>query len=276
MAMQYELKTPGRSPMPVLCPACGSVVTGAAPTCSACGFSNPTGRGTATLDFGSEPVRPAPHRAARHLTLADLEDEIGDDVPPMPPPPAVDEPSDDLSMPSGLKYLDFSDEPALPAPHRPDPEFAFAKTAPTTGRAPTPLPTLHTVRDPTDYIDSQIGLKASSDDDAVEIVREDKMQEIREMRAARERVRERPVVVDPRARREPAQQRSDNDFGFVVPAAVCFALFSLAVAMLVHAFAPSAVPGYSAPELDLKVQMRAVEWLLAGILFALVGLLVKR
>lgn len=55
-----------------------------------------------------------------------------------------------------------------------------------------------------------------------------------------------------------------------------FGLFALAVAMLVHVAAPSAVAGYSPAELDLKVQMRAVEWLLAGILVALVGALLRR
>jgi hypothetical protein len=68
----------------------------------------------------------------------------------------------------------------------------------------------------------------------------------------------------------------DDLWSWVAPAAAAFAVFALLTAMLVHVFAPSTLADYSAAELSLKTQMRAVEWLLAGALMALVGLLAKR
>jgi hypothetical protein len=86
-------------------------------------------------------------------------------------------------------------------------------------------------------------------------------------------VRDVPETRRPRERRAP--QLSDTP-SVAVWGAVGFALIALGIAALVHFFAPSAVAGYSAAEFDLKVQMRAVEWLLAGILVGIVGLLLKR
>jgi hypothetical protein len=82
--------------------------------------------------------------------------------------------------------------------------------------------------------------------------------------------------------RDEAPPRDDASIGllagmpWLAPVAAGFAVFALLIALLVHVFAPNVVSGYSPAELDLKVQMRAVEWLLAGIIVALVGLLAKR
>jgi hypothetical protein len=76
--------------------------------------------------------------------------------------------------------------------------------------------------------------------------------------------------------REPRPAQPSDTSSLVVSGAICLALVVLGIAVLIHLFAPNAVPGYSVAEFDLKVQMRAVEWLLAGILIALVGLLLKR
>jgi len=65
-------------------------------------------------------------------------------------------------------------------------------------------------------------------------------------------------------------------FSWVPAVAGGFAIFALLVALLVHVFGPSSLPSYSPAEVSLKVQMRAVEWLLAGILAAAVGMIAKR
>jgi hypothetical protein len=97
---------------------------------------------------------------------------------------------------------------------------------------------------------------------------------------------------------EPAFERADDDaavfnrtgpipvvrtpasaepwFTWVPAVAAGFAVFAVLMALLVHAFGPSSLPGYSPAEVSLKVQMRAVEWLLAGILAAGVGIIAKR
>jgi len=79
-----------------------------------------------------------------------------------------------------------------------------------------------------------------------------------------------PIVV------EPAAARVDDAWSWVPTAAAVFAIVALLTALLVHVVAPSSLPGYSAAELSLKIQMRAVEWLLAGAVIALVGVLAKR
>jgi hypothetical protein len=62
-----------------------------------------------------------------------------------------------------------------------------------------------------------------------------------------------------------------------IPAAAAgLAAVALMAAALVHFLGASPLPGFTPAELDLKVQMRAIEWLLAGILLAVVGLLLKR
>jgi hypothetical protein len=86
----------------------------------------------------------------------------------------------------------------------------------------------------------------------------------------------RPEPVERVDRRRPAPSDPLSSLSWLPPVAAGFAAFALLIALLVHALAPSAVAGYSPAELDLKVQMRAVTWLLAGILVALVGLLAKR
>lgn len=87
---------------------------------------------------------------------------------------------------------------------------------------------------------------------------------------------ERTEPAERKDRREPASSDLLSSLSWLPPVAAGFAVFALLIALLVHALAPSAVAGYSPAELDLKVQMRAVTWLLAGILVALVGLLAKR
>jgi hypothetical protein len=85
-----------------------------------------------------------------------------------------------------------------------------------------------------------------------------------------------PVVRAPQRGPERTPLSAEDAWAWVTPAAAAFAVFALLVAMLVHLFAPSTLPDYSAAELSLKIQMRAVEWLLAGTLIGIVGLLAKR
>jgi hypothetical protein len=66
---------------------------------------------------------------------------------------------------------------------------------------------------------------------------------------------------------------STVDVSTVALVCACAALVAAAGA---HLFGPQSLPGFSAAEVDAKIQMRAVQWLLAGILAALVGLLTRR
>ncbi len=59
-------------------------------------------------------------------------------------------------------------------------------------------------------------------------------------------------------------------------AVVGFAVIALLAALGTQMFGPSEAPGFTRAELDLKLQMRAVEWLLAGILVSLAGLVMSR
>jgi hypothetical protein len=62
-----------------------------------------------------------------------------------------------------------------------------------------------------------------------------------------------------------------------VPAAAAgLAAVAFIAAAVVHLLGAPALPGFTPAELDLKVQIRAIEWLMAGMLLALVGLLLKR
>ena len=58
--------------------------------------------------------------------------------------------------------------------------------------------------------------------------------------------------------------------------AIGFASVGLLAAFLAHLFAPSSVPGFSPAEANVQTHLVAVEWLLAGILAALIGLVAKR
>jgi hypothetical protein len=58
--------------------------------------------------------------------------------------------------------------------------------------------------------------------------------------------------------------------------AITFASVALVAAVLVHLFSSSTVPGFTAAEANLRTHVLAAEWLLAGILVALIGLLAKR
>ena len=69
---------------------------------------------------------------------------------------------------------------------------------------------------------------------------------------------------------------ADPWFSWAPAVAAGFAVFAILMALLVHAFGPSSLPGYSPAEVSLKVQMRAVEWLLAGVVAAAVGIIAKR
>lgn len=163
---------------------------------------------------GPEPERP--RRPRRHIALADLDEEVGDDL---PPPPRHHDPMDYLDAQLGLKAPGTDPAPPKPPAWR-GRYLALADEArdapPDDAGAPAPAP-----RDP----------------------------------------------FTPQPSAAPA---------WATPAAMGFALFALGIAVLVHLFAPNAIPGYSAAELDMKVQLRAIEWLLAGVLIALAGLLVKR
>jgi hypothetical protein len=82
-----------------------------------------------------------------------------------------------------------------------------------------------------------------------------------------------PIVREPIVR-EPAA--IDPWLAWAPAVAAGFALFAVLMALLVHVFGPSSLPGYSPAEVSLKVQMRAVEWLLAGVVAAGIGMIAKR
>jgi len=138
--------------------------------------------------------------------------------------------------------------PELPAPSHPDMDYldsVLGQTAPGSELEPPPRPPVWRLLRP-----------------------------VAPARSAAEPVREERELPEPPPPRDP--MRSSDTPLLRAPAAAAFALVALGIAVLVHFLAPNAMAGYSRPELDLTVQMRAVEWLLAGILVALVGLLIKR
>jgi hypothetical protein len=308
MAMQYDMQTPLRTPMPVFCPFCGAGVSMTAPTCAVCGVANPAAKINATLDLGTSPEDFLPEEVLRTLGSAP-----SDRLPP--PQTARSCATCDAKLDLGAKFcwscggavglkLPFRPEPLrekvvqmprpapapIPEPEpAPEPEPEPRETRP--GRhialadvedeiaEDLPPPPKHT--DPMEYLDAQLGLKACGHDPLPppktarrpgrHLALADEASDVAPKRdaVAPAPVR-RPVSPDPLAPDLSATP------AWAVPVATGFALFALGLAVLVHLFAPNAIPGYSVAELDLKVQMRAVEWLLAGILVALVGLLVKR
>jgi hypothetical protein len=54
------------------------------------------------------------------------------------------------------------------------------------------------------------------------------------------------------------------------------AALALVAAVAIHVIGPAGAPGMTAGELELSVHLRAAEWLLGGILVALLGLLARR
>ena len=314
--MQHEIQPSRRPPMPALCTSCGAVVTGAALSCPACGAANPTAKTNETLDFGRppesppsdtfhtleakfyrnsgetgapllhirtdqprenvvtmpQPAPPEPRRPLRYITLSDVDDEIGDDLP-------------SLSGPRGpITYLDAEPGPMAPGTGyvetpRPMPVdenvVTMPQAAPAEPRRPMrhitlsdledeigdDVPPLSGAHDPTDYLDSQLGLKAPGADHVVEEPHRVPVQTHRATAPA------------PRA---PVVPRQSDGPGLAALAAVGVAFFAVGIAISIQLFAPDAIPGYSAAELELTVHLRAVKWLLAGVIFAIVGLLLKR
>jgi uncharacterized OB-fold protein len=64
-----------------------------------------------------------------------------------------------------------------------------------------------------------------------------------------------------------------TDIGTIALVCACAALVA---AVGVHLFSPRIIEGFTPAEVDLKIQLRAAQWLLVGILSALVGLLARR
>jgi hypothetical protein len=253
--MQNDIQIPRR--MPVLCPSCGEIVSAAAPTCTVCGFANPGApSGDATpspagrsCDSCSAPLGPGA-KFCRNCGAA-----VGLKVVPAEPPPDVVVPRPDVEpvvAEHHITFESFDDE------------------------LDDDLPTLANGRDSLDYLDAQLGLKAPSTDPA--LLKPPAWRLARDLVPAEEVQDEPPVApaVPVAAPPAPVEARPSDSPTFTTQVIVGFALFALLIAILVHLVAPSTIPGYSAAELALKVQMRAIEWLLAGVLVALVGLLLKR
>jgi hypothetical protein len=308
--MQHDIQTSSRTLSPVFCPFCGAGVSLTAPTCAVCGVANPAAKINATLDLGASPEdflpedilrtfgsapsdRLPPPQTSRSCATCDAKLDLGakfcwscgeavglkvharpapahEKVVPMVPRPAP--------------------EPEPEEAPRPVRHIALAEVGDDVVEEPPPP---RKQSDPLDYLDAQLGLKACGHDPLPPLklktsrrptrpvaVAEDVRDEPRETTVAPAPVSRDPVSRDPVSRdpvsRDPLAPDLAAAPGWAVPVATGFALFALGLAVLVHLFAPNAIPGYSVAELDLKVQMRAVEWLLAGVLVALVGLLVKR
>jgi hypothetical protein len=139
--------------------------------------------------------------------------------------------------------------------------------------APEPEPELEEV---VVYDDDEIPLEALEEPRQERTYEDVVVVPERTERAERPKPAERTERMERMDRRRPASSDPLSSLSWLPPVAAGFAVFALLIALLVHALAPSAVAGYSPAELDLKVQMRAVTWLLAGILVALVGILAKR
>jgi hypothetical protein len=149
------------------------------------------------------------------------------------------------------------------------------------GEAPHPMLKLYDI----DYLDTQLGLRAA--DIEPTLTPPAPAWRLRRHITPIPRLREVPAE-DPDvpasapapapapAPRDPRPQQASDSTSVAVLAAVVFALIALGIAVLVHYFAPTSIPGYTAAEFGLKVQVRALEWLLGGILVAVVGLLLKR
>jgi len=84
-----------------------------------------------------------------------------------------------------------------------------------------------------------------------------------------------PAELMPPPSSRPSRLTSLSTADITTIALVC-ACAALLAAAGSHLFSPRAIPGFSPAEVDVKVQMRSVQWLLAGILAALVGLLARR
>ena len=280
--MQHEIQTPSRAPSPVFCPFCGAGVSLSAPTCAVCGVANPAAQINATLDLGTSPEDFLPEELLRTFGSAPS-DRL--------PPPQIERSCSecDAKLDLGAKFCWSCGEavgvkpPPRPEPprekivplSRPSRHIALAEVEPEAAAdPPPPAPKNH---DPMDYLDAQLGLKAPGTEPAPEpkpsgrrpgrhlVLAEEEMEVFLEKADA-----------PPTVSRAPRAPRSTTAFAWAVPVAIGFATFALVIALLVHLLAPNAVAGYSPAELDLKVQMRAVEWLLAGVLVALVGMLLKR
>ena len=252
--------------------------------------------------FASAPVaEPEPRQAAprpgRHIALADFEDEIGDDL---PPPPRSQDPLDYLDAQLGLKDPGTDPRSAHrePVAEPRGTRRAWAANPRSTHRESAANPrsahresgadSRSTHRESTanprgahkeSGTDSRPAHKESGADSRSAHPEAPPHRRERHLALADEAHvvppddadKAGPAPIDPFSVEVPSVAPA-----WVVPAAGGFALFALGIAVLVHVFAPSAIPGYSAAEVDAKVQMRAVEWLLAGLVAGVVGLLAKR
>jgi hypothetical protein len=81
------------------------------------------------------------------------------------------------------------------------------------------------------------------------------------------------LLPPPAPRRQLSDLFPDADIRTIALVCACAALIAAAG---VHLAGPRTIPGFTPAEVDLKIQLRAAQWLLAGILAALVGLLARR
>ena len=295
--------------MPVFCPFCGAGVSMTAPTCAVCGVANPAAKINATLDLGASPEdflpedilrtfgsapsdRLPPPQTSRSCATCDAKLDLGAKFcwscgeavglkvhsraePPREKVVSMTRPE---PKPKPEPKPEPEPEPEPEEPQRPVRLLALADVEDDAGED-LPPPPKH--QDPMDYLDAQLGLKACGHDPLPPLKTARRpaprlalAEEARDVAPKREA--DATVPAPQPVSRDPLAPDLSAAPAWAVPAATGFALFALGLAVLVHLFAPNAIPGYSVAELDLKVQMRAVEWLLAGVLVALVGLLVKR
>lgn len=267
--MQYELQVPRR--MPVLCPSCGEVVSAAAPSCAVCGFANPSdplAQAAPSCEVCDAKLGPEAKFCRNCGAAVGPTAQLAGELPPDEPFP--DEPLADVvvPMPAHAPAIEsVRHEPRRPVVYVPFDDLEDEVVD---------FPASSNSHDPLDYLDAQLGLKAPGADPV--LLRPPAWRTARDLVPADEVHDDPPKapIAPAAASRAPVGEGRSDSPTFATQVVIGFALFALLIAMLVHLVAPNAVPGYSAAELDFKVQMRAVEWLLAGVLVALVGLLLKR
>jgi hypothetical protein len=249
--MEYEPQTLPRTPTPVFCLSCGASISSATAGCVLCAVANPAAQCAVAYEFGTSPEEPLPHEVLRVSTPSNG----------LPSPEstrlcavcnATLGPTSKFcrncgAAVSGTIHLSLS----MSTPER-EPgsrEVGSGQQIPPASldddsedlTPPSTLPEL-------DYLDAQLGLKASDIKPALT-----------------------PMSPAWRQRRFHAQAEEAHGLppeDSAVP-----------VSRAPHTSRLSATASSSVPEaigleaaVDLKVQIRAVEWLLTGILLALAGI----
>lgn len=283
MVMQYEPHTPLRAPVPVFCPSCGASVTAAMRACAVCGAANPAAKLNATLNRAAAPegslsnearrtqaARSCARCGARLGPIARFCQRCGG---------AVDERIHHRSEPPRENVVPISQPAPAPQPEPPPQEVRrpgrHISLAVVDDELDEYRPQPSKLQD-IDYLDALLGQKAPGSEPPPPKPPAWRLgRHLVVAGKAEDMLPEGPGVPVPASRDRLTPRPSDTD-SLAIAGAVGFALVALGMVVLVHLAAPSEIPGYSAAELDLKVQMRAVEWLLAAILAALLGLLLKR